>query len=70
MTCERALDHVHRVTGNDLIDLRINFKPCLESWENALGAQDEYDDDQKSDELDMEVVEEDEPLPLEEDISL
>ena len=78
MTVEQALDHVHKIIGNDLIELRDNFKPSVKNWEEALGAVDNYDDDddevQADDEpeaeLDMEAIEEDEPLPAEEEMSL
>lgn len=79
MTFEQALDHVHSFVGNDLIELRANFRPCIENWENVLGAVDNFDDDQPDehnedqqvdDELDMAAIEEDEPIPVEEDMSM
>lgn len=81
MTFEQALDHVHSFIGNDLIELRSNFRPCIENWENVLGAVDNFDDDddqpdehnedqQVDDELDMAAIEEDEPIPVEEDMSM
>lgn len=77
MTFEQALDHVHKIIGNDLIELRTNFKSCIENWENVLGAVDDFedvaeqDDEQQPDEeLDMAAVEEDEPIPEDEDMSM
>ncbi len=80
MTFEQALDHVHKIIGNDLITLRDNFKPCIQSWEDALGAVDNFDDDDdvqaeeqnepEEAELDMDAIEEDEPIPADEDMSL
>ena len=73
-TREKALDLVHRVIGNDLIKLKKEFMESIELWETVYGAnEDDYEyitDGHSEDEHNMIAVEEDEPIPMDEEMSM